>query len=329
MIFKELLQSCSFDDLLPTLLELMSDHKDSMPDFKIVFDKLRHTEPISTSVKIRITNKEYISVDCFDRAFCCPWDESLGMEVVLADNLQLSTPEIVAHCIWEMTFYGFSESNIHHFFAHDLYDMSEEGRKVAELKLKALRFQYPKSAKSDSNNKERVLLNPDNFGIDSDEADIWETSPRKMNRSKRKRLYRWEKRIVYLERRSRIKSAIQRLTANSDINEGELNYLFKTKLISEREFESCSDQIDERAQYLVELFTKYAFDDLTDYTKFWFLFQSSTQHPITEDEKSELAKIKEKLPQNAEIRFGYGSNDDLGEKMTVLRLMSKDKNGCK
>jgi hypothetical protein len=84
-----------------------------------------------------------------------------------------------------------------------------------------------------------------------------------------------------------------------------------------------SDHIDGRAQYLVELFTKYAYDDFTDYTKFCFLFRSSSQYPVTESEKLELGKIKELLPQTADIRFGYGTDDDLGEKMNVMRLISQ------
>jgi hypothetical protein len=328
MKFKELINLCSFTDLLPTLLNLIAEHENSMPDFKIVFDTLRHTEPESTSIKIHITFGEWIDVSCIDPeseyncGFCYPWDISLGMEVILDDNVHLSTPEIVAHCIWEMTFWGFSEDQIHHHF-NPKPDLSEDGRKVVELELKILRFKYPVSAKSADNNTKEVLLNPDIFGICETEFnnDIRNNGIRAMNRSKRKRLYRWEKRLKYLKRQRDIKSIIRRLTTNSDIKEEELSYLFDTKLILERYFKSCADCIDKRAQYLVELHTEYAYDDFTKYTKFCFLFKSSSQHPVTENEKSELAKIKEMLPQIADIRFSYGTNDNLGEKMSVLRLM--------
>ena len=285
---------------------------------------MRHTESKSTSLKIRITCDEWINVSCIDPeyegccGFCYPWDISLGMEVIWDDNVHLSTPEIVAHCIWEMTFYGFSENQIKHFFARDNFDRSEDGRKIVELELKILRFQYPISAKLAANQEEKVLLNPDNFGINETDKGL-----RAMNRSKRKRLYRWEKQLKHLKWQHRIKSAIRRLTESADIKEEELSYLFDTKLISERDFESCADHIDKRAPYLVELLSEYAYDDFTDYTKFCFLFQTSSQHPITENEKLELGKIKKLLPQTADIRFGYGTNDDLGEKMNVLRVMSK------
>ena len=293
---------------------------------EIVFDTLWHTEPEPTSIKIHISYDEWINVSCIEPeyegrcGFCYPWNISLGMEVICDDNVHLSTPEIVAHCIWEMTFYGFSEDQIHHYFARDEFDTSEDGRKIAELELKIVRFEYPISAKSAENHKENVLLNPDNFQIDYTE---FKKGPRAMNRSKRKRLYRWEERVKYLKRQHKIKSAIRRMTENSDINENELSYLFDAKLNSARDFESCSDHIDKRAQYLVELFTEYAYDDFTGYTKFCFLFQSSSQHPVTENEKLELSKIKKFLPQTADIRFGFGTNDDLGEKMNVFRLMSK------
>jgi hypothetical protein len=325
MTLKELVHSCSFEDLLPALLELVSDNKNSIPDFKIVFDTLRHTEPKSTPIKIWIAYDEYIDVGCIDPeydhncGFCYPWDESLGMEVILEEGVQLSTPEIVAHCIWEMTFYGFSWGSICHRFARDVVDMSEEGRKAAELELKALRFEYPISAKSEFNNREEVLLNPDNFGIEYAEFQ----RKRPMNRAKRKRLYRWEKRIKYLERKSEINSTIKIMTTNSTIKENELAYLFDTKLISQREFESCAESIQTRAQYLVELFTEYMDEDFTGWTKFCFLFCTSSQHPITEKEKEVLENIKAVLPPTEEIRFDYGVNDDLDEKMSVLRIMSK------
>ena len=111
MKFEELLHSCSFDDIVPILLELMSDHKDSMQS---------NRRP--TLIKIHITRDEWIDISCIDPeyegrcGFCYPWDISLGMEVIWDDNVHLSTPEIVAHCIWEMTFYGFSENQIKHQF---------------------------------------------------------------------------------------------------------------------------------------------------------------------------------------------------------------------
>jgi hypothetical protein len=326
MTLKELVHSCNFEDLLPAILKLMSKNKDCKREFKIVFDTLRHTEPKSTSIKILIiTHDEYVRVSCIDPdgAFCYPWDESLGMEVILEGNVQLSTIEIVAHCIWEMTFLGFSWDRILHRFDRGVVDRSEEGRKAAKLKLKALRFKYPISAKSDFNNREEVLLNPDNFGIEAAEGFRYLRRQRPMNRSKRKRLYRWEKRIKYLERKSKIKSAIKRVTTDSTIKETELAYLFDTKLNTERGFESCAESIQTRAQYLVELFTEYADEDLTAWTKFCFLFRTSSQHPITEAEKEVLEKIKTVLPPTEEIRFDYGVNDALGEKMSVLRIMSR------
>ena len=101
-----------------------------------------------------------------------------------------------------------------------------------------------------------------------------------------------------------LKSGIRRLTESADIKEEELSYLFDTKLISERDFESCADHIDKRAPYLVELLSEYAYDDFTDYTKFCFLFQTSSQHPITENEKLELGKIKKQC-YFCEIRLQY------------------------
>ena len=68
-----------------------------LPDFRH-FDKSRETEFVNseTSFALDLT----------------PWEEWLGMELDPSTVKAYSGPDIVAHCLWEMTFFGFDQTTI-------------------------------------------------------------------------------------------------------------------------------------------------------------------------------------------------------------------------
>ena len=41
-----------------------------------------------------------------------PWEEWLGMQIDPSTMLEFDDPEIIAHCLWEMTFHGFEQVKI-------------------------------------------------------------------------------------------------------------------------------------------------------------------------------------------------------------------------
>jgi hypothetical protein len=64
-----------------------------------------------------------------------PWDEWLGMELNPSTIQVYSCSEIIAHCLWEMTFFGFDQATIEKEKKEidrrvmDLENMSEEEKK--------------------------------------------------------------------------------------------------------------------------------------------------------------------------------------------------------
>ena len=107
MTVKELINEVEFDDLLPYLKEIIVGHLDNIYAFRDAYDILRGMEPNSEFVgKVRIVQKEdWISVQSLDADF---WENKLAKELVLPKNTTLSKEEIAAHCIYDITFYGFS-----------------------------------------------------------------------------------------------------------------------------------------------------------------------------------------------------------------------------
>jgi hypothetical protein len=141
MRFHELVKNCKWEDIQPVLLAICRDRgpyeyvtqcdegKKEYDCFEEAFNNLKSTEPVESDVIIRICewedsddetsgNRKYIDVYCIEKdyegrcGFCYPWDESLGMEIVLENGLILSPEETVANCLWEMTFWGFSWEEI-------------------------------------------------------------------------------------------------------------------------------------------------------------------------------------------------------------------------
>ncbi|MDR1919363.1 MAG: hypothetical protein LBQ65_06925, partial [Tannerellaceae bacterium] len=50
-----------------------------------------------------------------ENAYCIaitPWGEWLGMDIAATTIEDYSDEEIISHCLWEMTFYGYSQENI-------------------------------------------------------------------------------------------------------------------------------------------------------------------------------------------------------------------------
>lgn len=110
MTVKELINEVEFDDLLPYLKEIIVEHLDNIYAFREAYDILRGMEPNSKFVgKVRIVQKEdWISVQSLDADF---WENELAKELVLPKNTTLSKEEIAAHCIYDITFYGFSPAD--------------------------------------------------------------------------------------------------------------------------------------------------------------------------------------------------------------------------
>ena len=81
--------------------------RDSIYAFREAYDILRDMQPNPEFVgKVWIEQEEdWISIQSLDADF---WENELAKELVLPPNTTLSKEKIAAHCIYDITFYGFS-----------------------------------------------------------------------------------------------------------------------------------------------------------------------------------------------------------------------------
>ena len=100
-----------FDDLLPYLKEIIVGHFDNIYAFREAYDILRDMQPNPKFAgKVWIEQEEdWVSVQSLDGD---SWENELAKELVLSKDATLSKEEIAAHCIYDITFYGFSPAEI-------------------------------------------------------------------------------------------------------------------------------------------------------------------------------------------------------------------------
>jgi len=145
MTVKELIMEVGFDDLLPYLKEIIVGHFDNIYAFREAYDILRDMQPNPEFVgKVWIEQEEdWISIQSLDADF---GENELAKELVLPQNATLSKEEIAAHCIYDITFYGFSPAErIENFWkSHAPIQSKIERRKsiIQELTVPGSSFMY-------------------------------------------------------------------------------------------------------------------------------------------------------------------------------------------
>ena len=145
MTVKELIMEVEFDDLLPYLKEIIVGHFDNIYAFREAYDILRGMEPNPKfAEKVCIEQKEdLINIQSLDADF---WENELAKELVLPKNATLNKEEIAAHCIYDITFYGFSPAEIIENFwkSHGTIQSKMERREsiIQELTVSRSSFTY-------------------------------------------------------------------------------------------------------------------------------------------------------------------------------------------
>ena len=221
MILKELLEKVDFDSLAPFIEKTEGKHLDSIYGYREAYDILRNMKPTENfkgEARVEWSGEEYgddqwIGVFHLDGDY---WEDALAKEIVIGENVDLPIEEIAAKCLWEVTFYGFTPE--HEGFERIL------GRKLRNkydvmldrLEESEWRHQTPR--------KYRVIHNGQRFV--SGDWGMKDLFRKRMNRPKRMREHRQEKRRKYLESMSRRENNILDLTvAGSSFIRADLDFI--------------------------------------------------------------------------------------------------------
>ncbi|RUT78422.1 DUF6557 family protein [Ancylomarina longa] len=134
MKLKELIEQYQWLEIRKALCCLYTETDRNLEGYELVFEKLKHITPKENNFEIVLqTIKEenwesYVHVNATDLSsestdefsgswslMGTPWNEWLFMPISKESMENFTEIEILAHCLWEMTYCGFEEESIQEF----------------------------------------------------------------------------------------------------------------------------------------------------------------------------------------------------------------------
>ena len=126
MKLSELVNKYNFYDIGKTIIDLYPDQKENIDGYREALDWLQQNESDDSEFTISIEKviddydgQLYHSVTGFKSNDVTPyalvftdWSEWLGMDISDLTLSSYSEREIIAHCLYEMTFFGYSNDEI-------------------------------------------------------------------------------------------------------------------------------------------------------------------------------------------------------------------------
>ena len=307
---KELIMGHDFDSIVPELKKIDDHAERSLAGYKEGYDTLRLMGPDQNfdEEDIKEIELSWCGEDDEERWIGSTgtgfeWEKALAKQVKVADDLQLTEEEIIAHCLYELTFFGFTPQEYERCV--EQWMPRKEPRNQYEATLWALQ---QRMYKNEVKRKDR-FYDESGKGLYPYNGKSQFAEPRQ-NRTKRKRKYRQEKREEYLEQMSARENLLQRITRNSDFERKDVAFILTMKRGHEVTFHSHVANKEERMPYLLNLITDYYRWDDIEGTDIICLLRTSSANQLSNSEKEILEHFLLKFPQ-MRIHQAIGTDEEL------------------
>lgn len=224
MTLYELLRRVSFDDLIPTLKRVY-DVK-GIYSYKEAFDELMLTEAAERTGGVIELSRDEEDEDWIQVTGCqdC-WCDVHASGIEIEDGLNLTDAELAAHILWEMTYWGFSEDETPSFMERP---DNKFRRKWSDVHSRQ-QVMYARGREE----KRECFRKTMSWDI----CQRIEKRRGRRNRTKRMRDARMDRAMARLTRMSNVEECIKDLLRIcTELERGELEYLFGTKIIHETRF---------------------------------------------------------------------------------------------
>lgn len=346
MTLKELLDNVDFDSLVPFIEKTEGKHLDSIYAYREAYDILRYMKPAENfkgEARVEWNGEEYgdeqwIGVFHLDGDY---WEDALAKEIVIGENVNLSIEEIAAKCLWELTFFGFTPEHegwerLRGRQLRNKYDVMLDRLEESEW-----RHQTPRKYRSKC----------DGIRFIDAKWSMRDLYRNRMNRLKRMREHRQEKRRKYLESMSRRENNILDLTVTgSSFVREDLDFILKVSQGIRYDFlsvtgtygrsdpdttESAKVDVmensgvpyahtaisDKRLNYILESITEYQHLDLSQYNNAVMCVRYSSLYPVSDTDLAGFWKQIRKFYDYNDVRTGtIVENSDEREVKTILLL---------
>ena len=323
MTLKELLTQVGFDELLPDLEKHEPEHLDNLYAFREAYDILRNMKPANNfEGKIFVEwhggewedEEKWIGVSPMHD---CTWEEDLAKEIVVADDVHLTLVELAMHCLWEITYWGFSpderEETWQRKFGPKVLTNKYEVA-LDKLEESIWRHQTPRRLRSKGKDGRRYVKW-------TNTRDFFNN---RMNRSKRKREYRQDKRKEYLRKMAARENLVRKLSAEgSSFRRNEVEFLLHVQYGRQYDYRSVTSNIENRLDYIFESMTRYQQLDLSRYNSAVIFLQFPLGKPVDELSLNSFKQgIREWLGYT-DIYFGSVGVETEAPDVNVTLLLSR------
>lgn len=320
MTLKELIMQVSFDELLPCLKEREAENDKDFYLFREAYDRLRNMEPdlgYKGTVRVEWCGDEedrWISVSNMHDA---DWEQCLSKEIAVAEDVHLRLEELAMYCLWEITFYGFSPEEQSKTFDRMLGRVKPQNRyEIALDRLEESIWKHQNPRRLRSRGPHGIRLIALEFPLK------W--GDNRMNRSKRKREYRQERRREYLKRMSRRLELVESLAIpESSFNRSDVEFMLTVDYGREWNFHAVTHGHEGRLAYIAESMAKYQKLDLDMYNHAIVCVHYPSLYPLETAEIREFEDFIRSHLKYKEIRLGTIVMPDDNREVEVQLLLSK------
>lgn len=292
MTLRELLTETGFDPMVPFIRK--SECADNVCYFKLAYDILLHTSPneegyeyVAVSIYKSPEGKIYYNAPQLEG---CLWSNYIDGVVIFKGNVDVCQADLAFQLLYQLTFYGYNVKHCANSFGDEHYNnryswMAREVEHKRDMAwaTNAVRRRVRASMKE---NKEKGI-NPFEISVD----DLFEIYKRqrsgRCNRMKRKREYRWGKRLETLNELEHRENPIYELLSGqiSSVTRKDLMFLWDANERLVRDFQTKAYDVKIRLAYLNELITKYdALKPLKQVKKCVVKISTSSNYPLSQEE---------------------------------------------
>ena len=303
MTYKELLDSVSFDEIVP-YIEKYPGCKGCLALYKIHYDMLCHLTPnpedayyktatVSHGEQDEDWPEPHLTVHPIEGQ---KWEGALTMELIIEPDVTESLAEIAACCLWHTSFYGFTEEQTRAKFESWNREISEEEFEKQQAK------EWGKKIIEAGGNipSEDELMKTPSFRVTA------------KNNTKRKLREYWDRIGMIGE------FVARNLPSDTDVvnmTVEDLCKLFYSNHYIEYDYNSYSADESVRADYLKELITSYEAFAHGTLDNAVIVLSASKQYPLIMEETSLATYIAEMC--TGESYFIYKVDDTLGRELRL------------
>lgn len=332
MKLKELLLSTDFDMLIPALKK---EGYLGIRQYREAYDILCHLTPADESEindpQIRVEwvkpVEGYEDEEPFINVYNCKgdfWECNVAKEVIVDDACRLTKEEVIVEILLSCTFYGYTpqttqdsfEDRIEHKM-HTCY-----GTMARKLKQKYYLYYLPGHKKREILKTMR-LASLDSISMSMEDWNYCKKRIAKASNIRKKRDYRMQKRIDYLDYREKYEGLRDKFMGGKDISFHDMDFIYDGFSMLQTNMETHTYEEISRVDYLKRLIKYIDMDSENEFAnlqKLVVLCKVSSLHPLSLKEEENIKSEFQMLAGKGKLVFGTRevSSDVVDLHFTIL-----------